>query len=227
MTLEEKEKQANCLIIHQRCEININHHRCRGAFEQSGGEWKRTNREHLSNNIHEQGTICSLSCWYTKLWSCVVVRLGHHMPNHQIYSANLSCAVAELWDREQTGEKTSEWYKNVSFKSKKCWYCSKMTVELTPFCQGSKYWKDKKDLFLSHNRRKGRRERPEGDCIQVPICIYETFKPNKVFIITESHLYIYTMSFCHVHKETTFHNGFNLHFSKTALLLHVKNCSHF
>lgn len=40
MTLKEKEKQANCLIIHQRCnmtEININHHRCRGAFIQSVG----------------------------------------------------------------------------------------------------------------------------------------------------------------------------------------------
>lgn len=68
---------------------------------------------HLSNNIHKQGTICFLSCWYTKLWSRAVVRLGHHMPNHQIYSANLSCVVTELWNREQTGEKTREWYKNV------------------------------------------------------------------------------------------------------------------
>ena len=150
---------------------------------------RRETASDISNSVYEQGIICSRSCWCSKLWSCIAVCSGHHMPNHQKISANLHCAVAELWDREQTGAKTSERYKNVLFKYKKCWYCSKMAVGLTAFCRGSKYWTDKKDLLLSHSGRGiGRRERSARGCIKVSIWLSLSFNDlNNVFITTETH----------------------------------------
>lgn len=171
MTLEEREKEANCLITHQRCsmtELNINHHRCRGAFVQSGGGWKSTQRESRDPRLRViYPTKFTNKEWFVfGLVDTVNFEAVLFSKYRRWFGASYAKppkktlqTLAVLWRsceaRSRQERKLVSDTKHVLFKNTKCWYCSKMTVELTPFCQGSTYWEDKKTSLTQKGDVKG------------------------------------------------------------------------